>query len=71
MTTDPVERLREWTSAIFVTALAAITLPVAVWEMVVRHGADPGVDSALAFSIGVIVAGKVAITRAKDRVDRD
>lgn len=64
MTIDPVERLREWTSAVFLAALALVTLGVGVWEMVTRHGTDPGVDSALAFSVGVILAGKVAISRA-------
>ena len=65
---DPIERIREWTSAVFVVALAFVTLPVAVWEMVVRKGVDAGVDSGLVFAVGVIVAGKVAIGRAKDRL---
>lgn len=59
--TDPTEKFKQWTSAVFLAALAALDIPVIIWEFVVRKGNDPGIISAAFVIVTVVLAGPVGI----------
>lgn len=61
MATDPTERVRQWTGAIFLAALAIVDVAAMAFELIYRHGVDPGVDSGIVVIAGIILAGPVGI----------
>lgn len=61
VTTDPTEKFKQWTSALFLAGLAALDIPILIWEFVVRKGNDPGIISAAFVIVTVVLAGPVGI----------
>lgn len=61
MTTDPTERYRQWLGLLLLVGLTATVLVVVPWELLVRHGQDPGVWSAVVVLIGIILVGPLGI----------
>ena len=69
MTIDPKEQVRWWIGTAFLGGLAAMLLPIIVWEFVVRHGNDPGVWSGIGVFSTAIIAGPIGIRVYRERKD--
>jgi hypothetical protein len=65
--TDPTEKFRQWTGALFLGGLAVADLVAIVVEVIFRHGTDPGVDSIIVVIATIVLAGPVGIKIVRDR----
>lgn len=73
MTADPTERYRQWLGFVLLSGLTLIVLVVVPWELIVRHGQDPGVWSATVVLISIILLGPlgIKITRSNSNGKKD